>query len=526
MSDSIQLNEKDKDFTNSSPPPIPVPKLLGSKRLTLAILLFFACAISYSHRSDLSLGIVCMVNHTAIELNSKNLTKLTETMGEVTQKTISKCGGGAVKEEAADGPFVWDKPQQGSALGSFFYGYLCSQVVGGMLAQKFGGKIVIGVAVLISSFLTVFTPPAAQLSLYALIGARAILGFSQGVVMPSIHTLWSFWAPEKERSILVGITFAGLQVGNLVSISISSVLCESGILGGWPSIFYLFGVLGFIWCGLWFCLATSNPNDSKGMDEAEKAYLQEHIRNAMGKSGKPPPMPWGKALLSPPVWAIYFGHFAADFGSYLMMGVMPTLMNELFSLPRESLGVISALPFFAFFIVIQFGGFLVDNIINKKILSLVNARRLFMIIALVMQGLLLVIAGYLDCDQTIPAIILITIAVGLSGFQFSSFVVSYLDVAPAFAGALLGVGNTISSFSGILGPMLMGIMTPTGSREEWQSFFWVTFTILTVGACVYAIFIRGDVQSWAKGGNKEGILEAPQEGDVLLQDIKKEQTEA
>uniref|UniRef100_A0AAF5DBZ2 MFS domain-containing protein n=2 Tax=Strongyloides stercoralis TaxID=6248 RepID=A0AAF5DBZ2_STRER len=521
MSDPTFLDGKDKTFTNSSPPPVPVPKLLGSKRLTLAILLFFACAISYSHRSDLSLGIVCMVNHTAIELNAKHLSNFTELTEIDTQKKISKCGGDIIKEKGADGPFIWDKPQQGNALGSFFYGYLCSQVVGGMLAQKFGGKIVIGIAVLVSSFLTIFTPSSAQLSLYALIAVRAILGFSQGVVMPSIHTLWSFWAPEKERSILVGITFAGLQVGNLVSISISSVLCASTILGGWPSIFYLFGFLGIIWCGLWFWLSSSNPNDSKDMDDAEKIYLQEHIRNAMGKSGKPPSMPWKKALLSPPVWAIYFGHFAADFGSYLMMGVMPTLMNELFSLPRESLGIISALPFFAFFIVIQFGGFLVDNIINKKILSLLNARRLFMLIALVLQGALLVIAGYLDCSQTIPAIFLITMAVGLSGFQFSSFVVSYLDVAPAFAGALLGVGNTISSFSGILGPMLMGIMTPTGSREEWQSFFWVTFGILTTGAVIYAIFIKGDVQSWAKSGTKDAIFEAPQEGDVLLQDIKK-----
>uniref|UniRef100_A0A0N4ZLK6 MFS domain-containing protein n=1 Tax=Parastrongyloides trichosuri TaxID=131310 RepID=A0A0N4ZLK6_PARTI len=520
MGDTLELDRKDKTFTTSIPPSVPVPRLIGSKRLTLAILLFFACAISYSHRTDLSLGIVCMVNHTAIEINNQlHQSSLNETF--TPKKISSSCGGiTIVKEKASDGPFVWDKLQQGSALGSFFYGYLCSQIIGGMLAQRFGGKIVIGVAVLVSSFLTIFTPSTAQISLTALIIVRAVLGFSQGVIMPTIHTLWSFWAPEKERSILVGITFAGLQVGNLVSISISSVLCESSL--GWPSIFYLFGLLGFLWCGLWFWLAASNPNDSKGMKSDEKNYLLEHIRNAMGKSGKPPAMPWKKALLSPPVWAIYFGHFAADFGSYLMMGVMPTLMNELFSLPREYLGIISALPFLAFFVVIQFGGFLVDNIINKKLLSLVNARRLFMVIALVLQGGLLVVAGYLDCAQTIPAIILITIAVGISGFQFSSFVVSYLDVAPAFAGALLGVGNTISSFSGILGPALMGIMTPSGSREEWQSFFWVTFGILATGAVIYSIFIKGEVQGWAKSGGKDTILEAPQEGDVLLEDLKKQ----
>ena len=35
----------------------------------------------------------------------------------------------------------------GTILGSFFYGYLCSQIIGGYLATRFGGKHVFGIGV-------------------------------------------------------------------------------------------------------------------------------------------------------------------------------------------------------------------------------------------------------------------------------------------------------------------------------------------------------------------------------------------
>ena len=38
--------------------------------------------------------------------------------------------------------FNWDSKQKGLVLSSFFYGYLMTQVAGGVLASKFGGNSV------------------------------------------------------------------------------------------------------------------------------------------------------------------------------------------------------------------------------------------------------------------------------------------------------------------------------------------------------------------------------------------------
>jgi MFS transporter, ACS family, solute carrier family 17 (sodium-dependent inorganic phosphate cotransporter), other len=38
--------------------------------------------------------------------------------------------------------FPWDSKQKGYVLSSFFYGYLCTQIIGGVIAAKIGGNIV------------------------------------------------------------------------------------------------------------------------------------------------------------------------------------------------------------------------------------------------------------------------------------------------------------------------------------------------------------------------------------------------
>lgn len=38
--------------------------------------------------------------------------------------------------------FDWDSKQQGLVLSSFFYGYACTQFIGGIIAAKVGGHIV------------------------------------------------------------------------------------------------------------------------------------------------------------------------------------------------------------------------------------------------------------------------------------------------------------------------------------------------------------------------------------------------
>lgn len=65
----------------------------------------------------------------------------------------------------------------GWVLGAFFYGYLITQIPGGILATKFGGRWVFGIGIVMTAVLTLVTPIAAITNVYFLMVVRALEGF-------------------------------------------------------------------------------------------------------------------------------------------------------------------------------------------------------------------------------------------------------------------------------------------------------------------------------------------------------------
>ena len=70
-------------------------------------------------------------------------------------------------------------------------GYLLTQVAGGVWADRFGGKVVLGFGVIWWSLATVLTPFAAGFGLPVMLAARACMGIGEGVAMPAMNNLLS-----------------------------------------------------------------------------------------------------------------------------------------------------------------------------------------------------------------------------------------------------------------------------------------------------------------------------------------------
>jgi MFS family permease len=56
--------------------------------------------------------------------------------------------------EAMSCQYNWSSGVQGTLLSAFFWGYALFQIPGGFLTNKFGGKLIFGVGVLMTSILT------------------------------------------------------------------------------------------------------------------------------------------------------------------------------------------------------------------------------------------------------------------------------------------------------------------------------------------------------------------------------------
>ncbi|XP_059148786.1 uncharacterized transporter slc-17.2-like [Physella acuta] len=486
-----------------------------SARLALAVIGFFGFINVYAVRVNLSMAIVCMVSRNT----SVSLMNSTSSDSECVASHNS-----TREDDDLGGTLDWTKTLQGTILGSFFWGYLVGQIPAGWLATRFGGKWIFGVTMLISSICTLLTPVLAQASEYALIFVRVVLGVVTGMTFPAMHTIWGKWAPPLERTKLITFTYAGAQVGIVVTFPLSGYLCKYGFAGGWPSVFYVTGVCCFVWTIVWILLVSDDPLDHKRISEVERDYITRSLKSCAvtKKSFK---VPWLKIVTSLPVWAIIVANVTSDWGAYTLLTNIPTYINEVLKFDITDNGAVSALPYILFWLVINIGGWVADLIRDKHVLSTGVTRKVFTALGKLLPAVMLVGLGYVSCSQPTLAIILLVLSVSLTGIQYSGFLVNHVDIAPAFAGILFGISNSLAAVTGFISPVIVGVITnEKQTRAEWQIVFYIAAAIYLFGAVFFIIFASGELQPWSRveqGEDKSQFeLNVDGEGDKMLKDGK------
>ena len=75
---------------------------------------------------------------------------------------------------------------------------------------------------------------------------------------------------------------------------------------------------------------------------------------------------------------------------------------------------------------------------------------------------------------------------------------SAFDLAPNFAGTLLGITNTASGgVMSTIARLVCGAITSNNNTwEAWRTIFWIASVIYVVGNLVYVATIRAEPQYW------------------------------
>lgn len=149
---------------------------------------------------------------------------------------------------------------------------ICSQVTGALLAQRYGGKVVLGSAGLAWSVLTCLTPPAASFGLAPLIACRVLLGVAEGFLIPVNSHIVASWVPAEERGRAVSAVIAGCNCGTVAAFLLSPLIMVSL---GWPYCFYIFGSTGLVWYAVWQVYAEDAALDSKSISARDESVLSQ-----------------------------------------------------------------------------------------------------------------------------------------------------------------------------------------------------------------------------------------------------------
>jgi ACS family sodium-dependent inorganic phosphate cotransporter len=375
--------------------------------------------------------------------------------------------------------FGWTAAQKGMVLSSFFWGYLLTQLPGGWLADRFGAKAVLGLGVVWWSFFTLLTPLTAA-SLTTLFLARASMGLGEGLNFPAIHSLTARWIPIQERSRAIAFNYTGLLLGTVVGLLLTPFLM---VHFGWRSVFYSFGILGFLWYILWHRLAANRPEDHPTISSEELLYIQQHRPDA----ARAEKVPWRLIFSKAPVWALIAAHFCNNLGGYFVVTWVPTYLNKELGVAPNAIGYYAMLPWVAAFLVGNVSGWLADTLIARG-LSVTATRKIFQSIAFTGASIfLLLLIGVKSAGL---AMTYMTLSFVCGAFGLAAFGVNHLDIGPRYAGVLMGITNTAATIPGIFGPLAVGyILSATGS---WTGVFVMIAAVNMFGLLIWNVFATGE----------------------------------
>ncbi|XP_063588209.1 sialin-like [Penaeus indicus] len=189
-------------------------------------------------------------------------------------------------------------------------------------------------------------------------------------------------------------------------------------------------------------------------------------------------------------------------------------------------GLLSSLPFLTRYLGGNSLSWLGDLLVAREWLQKRNSRRLFTSIGLCIPAVMLAIVGYVGCNSA-AAMTILCIGTFSNGATVSGYVANQHDIAPNFAGTMLGISNMFAFAGAMLAPIIVGVMTPDQTPGQWQSAFWVATVIYILAATFFFFACSSELQPWnfAGSGGADGAKER-EEGMTFLKERQKVQVVA
>ncbi len=369
----------------------------------------------------------------------------------------------------------WSETEKGFVLSSFFIGYMAAQILGGVLADKYGGKRVLIWSMVAWSIFTILTPIAASASFFALILIRIGLGLGEAPLSPAVLSLFGRWIPENERSRAVSIYSSAAIAGTIAALLVTGFTVARF---GWQSVFYVFGGAGLIYA-LWLNRTIhESPDLHPNVSSSERALLAGSVI-----SEDRAPIPWKTIWSLPAIWALLVTFFCTSWSLYVFMSWMPSYFTSVHGLDIGSAGIYTMAPWAAMFVMMNVAGWIADGLISRR-WNITTVRKMMQTIGLLGSAAFLLVTRFV----TTPEMALLSLcgALGLLAFAYSGSAPNVLDIAPRFGGVVFGVMNTLGTLPGIIGVATAGwLVDTTGS---YDSVLLLAASVSVFGAVVYIVF--------------------------------------
>lgn len=382
---------------------------------------------------------------------------------------------------------------EGAVMSSFFLGYALTQIPSSWISARIGLSNVLMSSFLSWSITSILTPLFCRTSAQLMV-ARVLVGASQGVFIPAVHSVLSQQVPPVERARAVSLATSGMYFGSAVAIL---VLPTIGKRLGPFAVFRTSGLAGLTWVLLWLWLAKDMVENVHGRRLPEtKVSSGMNSRPELDGSKADPRLKPGygakqkfsvpRLLRCPAFWSIVVNNFTFHYTFYTALNWIPKYFGDGLGSDLASLGPLKALPYMIMFMMANVGGFAGDVLIFRHHYSVTAARKLVNTTGFVGAGIAVVMMS--QANGTAAGLFWTSCLSGMLGLSRGGFAVNHMDIAPDHAGVLMGFSNTAGTLSGLIGVSTTGAMLElVGGVTNAASFFWPFFLCSLL--CFFGTFL-------------------------------------
>jgi sugar phosphate permease len=339
--------------------------------------------------------------------------------------------------------------EMGGILSAFFFSYALCQIPGGILADRFGSRLMITIGIGWWTIFTALTGLASSLG--SMLGVRVAFGIGEGLFPPAAFKALSAWFPKREVGRATGLMMTTNALGPaLAPLFVTAVVA----VWGWRAIFTSLFVPGILIALCAWIYVKDAPKDSKYVSKEE---LDEIGSSEIALTEAGDKMGFSELIKMPLVWWCFVTLFIFSIASWGIMSWFPTYLLKARGISTAKMGIMASVPFLVGTVAYCITGYMSDKFFRKR-------RELPVIIGCAVAALF----AYLTANA---ATVEMAVFYQTVGYFFSTVAGCSLYTIPnatlpsRVVGSAIGLINSAGQLAGFLSPLIVGyILTKTNNN--------------------------------------------------------------
>ena len=360
--------------------------------------------------------------------------------------------------------FHLTQTQMGTVFSAFGLGYTLFQVPGGMLADRFGPRRVLGCAMATWCIFTFLSGMIGGISLLtglsvlnALIALRFIFGIFQAPMFPTSTRTVTNWFPISERARANGLAFSGVSIGSFLVPPLVSWMI---LRWSWQSSFYIASVSSLLLSVAWAFYVRDYPSQHRAVNAAELNAIRAGAVLHSELTSWPPSI---KSLLaSSNLWRLFASFTLTGYVSNVFVFWFYLYLKQVRHLGQAESAWLTTVPWILATLTTLGGGYLSDRLIKTR-LGIDWGRRIIPLVCLVGAAIFLTIGARVE--NTYLAAAILAVCTGLILGVVGPYWATANQISGRKTGFTGGLMNTGSNIGGVISPTLTPLIA--------QHFGWV-----------------------------------------------------